>query len=88
MCREAGVLLIFLPPYSPDFNPIKFSFSALKVWMQRNRLLANKFSDWYEGFFHMAVQQCGMERHAKGFFQTCFFSVDETNVDVPYHTLE
>jgi len=56
MCREAGVLLIYLPPYSPDFNPIELSFSALKAWMRRNRELANEFSHWYEGFFHMAVQ--------------------------------
>ena len=37
MCREAGVVLEFLPPYSPDFNPIKESFSALKAWIRRNR---------------------------------------------------
>jgi len=79
---------MYLPPYSPDFNPIEFSFSALKAWMRRNRVLANGFGHWYEGFFHMAVQQCDMERQAKGFFRKCFFSVDETNVDVLYSTLE
>jgi transposase len=28
--EEAGARLIFLPPYSPDFNPIEFAFSKLK----------------------------------------------------------
>ena len=29
--EEAGIVFEFLPPYSPDFNPIKESFSALKA---------------------------------------------------------
>ena len=29
--------LLYLPPYSPDFNPIEEGFSALKAWIQRNR---------------------------------------------------
>ena len=28
-CEEAGVLLEFLPPYSPDFNPIEKSFGGM-----------------------------------------------------------
>ena len=27
---EAGVLLLFLPPYSPDLNPIELAFSKVK----------------------------------------------------------
>jgi hypothetical protein len=30
LCKEAGVELAFLPPYSPDLNPIEQSFHALK----------------------------------------------------------
>ena len=30
MCYE------FLPPYSPDLNPIELAFSALKAFIQRN----------------------------------------------------
>jgi transposase len=88
MCQQAGVRLIYLSPYSPDFNPIELSFSPLKAWMRAHRELASEFSDWFEGFFHLAVQQCGVERHAKEYFRKCFFRVDETSVDVPYETLE
>ena len=30
MIEEVGALLIFLPPYSPDFNPIEEAFSKVK----------------------------------------------------------
>jgi hypothetical protein len=28
--------LEFLPPYSPDYNPIEEGFSATKAWIRRN----------------------------------------------------
>lgn len=34
----SGMRIIFLPAYSPDFNPIEEAFSAIKAWMRRNRL--------------------------------------------------
>lgn len=27
---------MFLPPYSPDLNPIEESFSAVKAWLRRH----------------------------------------------------
>jgi hypothetical protein len=32
-----GRRLVYLPPYSPDFNPLEEGFSAMKAWMRRNR---------------------------------------------------
>ena len=29
--------LVYLPPYSPDFNPIEEGFSSMKAWIRRNR---------------------------------------------------
>ncbi|KAI0055788.1 hypothetical protein BV25DRAFT_1815140 [Artomyces pyxidatus] len=29
--------LLYLPPYSPDLNPIEEAFSCLKAWIRRNR---------------------------------------------------
>jgi Transposase and inactivated derivatives len=31
MCSEAGVKLVYLPPYSPDLNPIEEFFAELKL---------------------------------------------------------
>ena len=33
--RAAGALLIFLPPYSPDLNPIEQAFSKLKTLLRK-----------------------------------------------------
>ena len=32
--RAAGAKLFFLPPYSPDLNPIEQAFSKIKRWMR------------------------------------------------------
>ena len=31
-----GCRVIFLPPYSPDYNPIETAFSVIKSWIKRN----------------------------------------------------
>ncbi len=33
-----GVLVYFLPPYSPDLNPIEETFSKVKYWLKANEL--------------------------------------------------
>ena len=33
--RAAGALLLFLPPYSPDLNPIEQAFSKLKTLLRK-----------------------------------------------------
>jgi transposase len=43
LCRERGVILEHLPPYSPDFSPIESSFHSLKAWMRRNRELMSLY---------------------------------------------
>lgn len=34
-CRERGVRLIYLPPYSPDFNPIEPGWALQKQYVRR-----------------------------------------------------
>lgn len=34
LVEERGCTLLFLPPYSPDFNPIEMMFSKLKAWIR------------------------------------------------------
>ncbi len=31
LCKEYGILLKFLPPYLPDFNPIEATFNDIKA---------------------------------------------------------
>ncbi|KAF1041541.1 MAG: hypothetical protein GAK38_04556 [Xylophilus sp.] len=34
MIKAAGARLWFLPPYSPDLNPIEQAFSKIKHWIR------------------------------------------------------
>ena len=36
LLEEAGILLIYLPPYSPDFNPIEEAFSKVKSYLKEH----------------------------------------------------
>ena len=35
MIEAAGARLMFLPPYSPDFNPIEMAFAKLKALLRK-----------------------------------------------------
>ena len=49
-----GVILKFLPPYLPDFNPIEATFKDLKTWIKRNYTLASKFKS-FDRFLEFAI---------------------------------
>nr|GAT45666.1 predicted protein [Mycena chlorophos] len=36
VCAQAGVRVVYLPPYSPDFNPIELAFSQIKSFIHKN----------------------------------------------------
>lgn len=40
-----GMRYLFLPPYSPDYNPIELGFSAIKAYVQRERVLVREDLD-------------------------------------------
>ena len=68
MCADAGVVLAYLPPYSPDFNPIEEAFAELKAWFKKNRTLAETF-DSLEGFLRLGL--AALHDKAKGHFSKC-----------------
>jgi transposase len=41
LCAARGVRLIYLPAYSPDFNPIEKGFSCLKARLRRTQEMIN-----------------------------------------------
>jgi putative transposase len=56
---EARVKLLFLPPYSPDFNPIEHGWANLKRWLRDNMaywgcpvLAINEYFWWNEYSFY------------------------------------
>ena len=44
--RKAGCWFLFLPPYSPDLNPIEMAFSKLKAHLRR--IGARSFSQMFD----------------------------------------
>lgn len=79
MCDEAGVVLLYLPPYSPDLNPIEEFFGELKTYIRGSW-------DEHEGFiradFPSFMEECvtvvGNRRaSAKGHFRRAGIAIDE-----------
>ena len=57
--RDAGCWFLFLPPYSPDLNPIEMAFSKLKAHLRR---------DWREDIHGHVQRSLGNLRplHSRG----------------------
>ena len=68
MCEEAGVILEYLPPYSPDYNPIEEAFAEMKVWMKKNYILAEIFNS-FEGFLEAALTYMSLK--SGNHFRSC-----------------
>lgn len=49
--RAAGAKLLFLPPYSPDLNPIEQAFAKLKHWLRQAQ--ARSFDEIYKSLAHI-----------------------------------
>jgi transposase len=65
--EERGCELIYLPPYSPDFNPIKQAFSKVKGLMRKAEARTREALIEAMGWALSAVSA----RDARGFFDHC-----------------
>jgi hypothetical protein len=73
ICDDAGVRLEYLPPYSPDFNPIEEAFAELKAWMKLSYMLASEYNT-FEEFMELAMrQQVGKPGNH---FRSCHIAMD------------
>ena len=59
---SSGALLRFLPPYSPDYNPIEFVFGEMKQYLKANNILfqtsLSTQSILYMAFNSISKQNC------------------------------
>jgi transposase len=80
MCAAAGIILAFLPPYSPDKNPIESSFADLKAWFKRYRDLLPVYTadhgneDGFQRFVQQGVKE--IAQRAGLHFRSCGIAVD------------
>lgn len=51
-----GMRVLFLPPYSPDFNPIELAFSSIKSFVRRHQVLSYKVGVQGPTFTFNAIQ--------------------------------
>jgi hypothetical protein len=52
LCADHGVLLVFLPAYSPDYAPVEKLFFNIKSWIRRHRDWVDSLEDdegWHDG---------------------------------------
>ncbi|TFK19540.1 hypothetical protein FA15DRAFT_562640, partial [Coprinopsis marcescibilis] len=64
--------LVYLPPYSPDFNPIEQGFHSIKSWLRRHEGLAVN-ADVRPWLIHQARESISSEM-ACGWIKNCGYS--------------
>jgi transposase len=79
ICTDAGVKLIYLPPYSPDLNPIEEFFAELKAFIRRNwRFYEENPEQGFDTFLEWCVDVVGArEESAKGHFRHAGVTIEE-----------
>ena len=67
LIESAGCRLLFLPPYSPDYNPIKNMWSKIKEYLRS--LAARELPALYDAI----ATACSRVTHddSRGFFKHC-----------------
>ena len=70
--RNAGHVVRYLPPYSPDYNPIELTFGVLKAWIRRNYCyVRSRFpgEGGFGGFLKAAIVESRCDRFARKHFK-------------------
>ena len=78
--EDRGARLVYLPSYSPDFNPIELAFSTIKQWLRSNHDRVNQELESDNGtiynIFWEAVHSVTAEQ-ARGWYKHCGYTVDD-----------
>ena len=79
MCYEAGVKLVYLPPYSPDLNPIEEFFAELKAFIRRNwQVYKVNPAQGFNHFLEWCIEVVGRKQNsAKGYFRHAGVTVEK-----------
>ena len=79
--HQTGARLIFLPPYSPELNPIEVLFGQLKRWIQKHANLV--FPLYPERVLEVAMPKCTEpSSSATGLYSHCGYDEHELREDV------
>jgi transposase len=75
LIEQRGCQLWFLPPYSPDFNPIEGAFSKVKTLLRRaqGRVLEALFEATEAALLAVSA------RDARGYFEHCGYAIRQAH---------
>ena len=79
LCSDAEVRLLYLPPYSPDFNPIEEFFAELKVYIKKAWPSYEKNPDQgFHAFLRRCVHDVGAKQQsAEGHFRHAGITIEK-----------
>ena len=79
MCRDAGVKLVYLPPYSPDKNPIEEFFAELKAFIKLNwHNYEEHPRQGFDNFLKWCISVVGGKKEsARGHFRHSGINIEE-----------
>jgi hypothetical protein len=68
--------VMFLPPHSPDYNPIELAFSAIKAFVRRDGTLGHEDLDQcdHDTYVYLHLLDAAFKinsEHALGYFHHC-----------------
>lgn len=82
LCNARGVLLRYLPPYSPDMNPIEKVFLIMKSQIKRRNLLTGTDKD--PAKIKALLQEICTPSVMDGLFQSCNYPAEPACCSISY----
>lgn len=69
---------VFLPPYSPDYNPIELAFASMKAWFRRNNDRVQESWDSEQAVRRLLIAMAftATPYKAAGWFRKCGFELE------------
>jgi transposase len=79
MCHKAGVMLVYLPPYSPDLNPIEEFFAELKAFIKGSwHNYKENPQQGFDTFLEWCIDVVGRNKQsARGHFRHAGLKIEE-----------
>lgn len=72
LLRGRGCRVLYLPPYSPDYNPIELTFLVLKAWIRRYfHEIWPTFVGTFGDFLRYCVDRSRYDRFPEAHFRYC-----------------
>lgn len=59
--RDAGIIQLFLPPYSPDMNPTELAFGYIKAYLRKHEDIVHVVQPEYlvmQALQSITIEQC------------------------------